>query len=419
MANFFTKYLNTPYNEDLLHGKLLYADLKSSGDGNEKSGTKAGLGTVFKEETRHELVGQAFRIDDKQKTAYIVNLQSLYNLAQLFRNPQGFTYTAKNKVITKPMNLNKYALCLVLICHRRDKQDQMTIKAQTELEAFINSEDFKHKDRVNIRQVLNDFLNPAPKAPRHGHTQSLNNLPKIFSPSLSITTHSLIHQSLGEQGATPKTAPTQIRAEDGYSDDEKNENMSNHKTPLTEKKPGLNSPPPNYAASQHRNGSIVEKEENLVFETLDNMVKYDTKLAQKEFFTTAIKELTTQQLEELSNFMNSVQLGEEVNDYFDTVRKERYRCGYGNTTTWQEMRHAVKAQLLKKLQKGSKELSESDYDRYHDVLSQHCGRALTHIGRTTSVKLFEKSFLKINDSLNNTSQNSRSASPTHSRSNSK
>jgi hypothetical protein len=77
------------------------------------------------------------------------------------------------------------------------------------------------------------------------------------------------------------------------------------------------------------------------------------KLEQKNKLLNFISQLTVEELKSLSLHMNSIQVGNLTDRYFKTIRTE---CGfygwfqsYGNTTTWQAIRSAVKDQLADKL----------------------------------------------------------------------
>jgi hypothetical protein len=111
--------------------------MDSSGSG-KKIG---GLGEMFRPQTRDPLVTLAFNICDANKTVSI-NTEKLYQLASSFVPLRNLVTENDGK------KLNKYAICLALICHQQEANEYLE-KAILELADLFSCHDhFRvHKER--------------------------------------------------------------------------------------------------------------------------------------------------------------------------------------------------------------------------------------------------------------------------------
>lgn len=96
----------------LLQGQItdIYTELSKKGHYNRKE--DGGLGSVFQERTRHDLVKSALEIDDVLHTVNLINFENLQRLTRAFIEDD-----KKLKVKGIDPNLNKYAICLALTYH--------------------------------------------------------------------------------------------------------------------------------------------------------------------------------------------------------------------------------------------------------------------------------------------------------------
>lgn len=392
--------LTTKYeeNEKLNHER--YKQLSSKNN--------EGLGKEFDT----TLALKAFARDKKNKTAKIQDVEELLNLAKEIHKNHLEGIAVYNKEVKKAQA--RYVYCLANICHKNDQANQeITLLAEDKLRKFLKDISEYQEEYQILHQKLLDRTPIIPKS----DTLQINT--KQLEPlSVEVELQS-INQS--HSNAATTTAKSSI------SEESKNINSiistNTNKTSALESK-SVSSPPQKIVTFQDKAEEMRKKAQDIVIKMLEDMSRASLeKTDKKNYFINALQlplihksanfakspnaseesRLGLIVLETLSNYMNEIQLGkqDENSHHFEEIRRERWNYfGGGNTDTWQEMRTAVKQEMLTRLKaSSSKELDPSDYDRYSSVFTQHSGRSYARgfcglWTKTNSLREFEHHFKK-------------------------
>lgn len=398
---FVVEMLNAQNPYALTEDKKLYKRLK---EGTSRVMREVrGLGGSFQESTRLKLAYEAFDIDDQATIASVnvSNIEKLKELANLFgTGGEALQRSPKQTVIGRPdytlltyekvqvnQNLDKQALCLVLLYFYDPQADRLSLLTQLrDTYSALN-------DKVMVAAIQKK-LTAITQEEKLDYSQSSA---RQELPQLQVVDES--PKAVG--GEQLQSSPVGNKQELLPSQLVINLDPSPPSAQLViDKVKREPSPPP-----------VSPPTVEPYFQMLLDMATHKTKKAQEQYFNEEVQKLPSNQLLKLLHFMNDVQHmnGKACEKTpFNLIRKENswfWRflgffgvVSYGNTGTFQRMARKAKKALMDKelMGKDSQELIDADYKIVKSAVGQHFGRPLTRCGTTHSLGIFSRQFRNVN-----------------------